>query len=126
LWGIALWLSWGGSCPNSAHTTGGLEKGISVWPPAAQCPTSHGGTFWHEALPWATWLIGALVLVGAAVLLTGLVVSIRDLRRPAPAAESMGLRQVEPAPPYGDGPDGHRAAWQEAEAEEDDGRAVAA
>jgi len=126
LWGIALWVSWGGSCPNSAHTTGGLDKGISLWPPAAQCPTGHGGTFWHEALPWATWLIGALILAAAVVLLTGLVASIRDLRRPAPVAEGTGLRQVGPAPPSGGGPEGDRAAWQEGDSDEDDGRAMAA
>jgi len=126
LWGIALWVSWGGSCPNSAHATSGLAKGISVWPPAAQCPTAHGGAFWHEALPWATWVIGALILAAAAVLLTGLIVSIRDLRRPSPAAEEASLRRLEPAPPYGGSPDGHRAAWQEADAEEHDGRAMAA
>src|SRR5206468_508992 len=77
LWGVALWVSWGGSCPNSSATTGGLDKGISVWPPAAQCTNANGGTFWHQALPWATWVIGALILIAAAVLLTGLIVAIR-------------------------------------------------
>jgi hypothetical protein len=52
-------------------------------------------------------------------------VSIRDLRRPAPVAEGIGARRIEAAHPYGGGPDGHWA-WQEAEAEEDDGRAMAA
>ncbi len=126
LWGVALWVSWGGSCPNSSQTTGGLNKGISVWPPAAQCTNAHGGTFWHQALPWATWLIGALVLVAAAVLLTGLIVAIRDLRRPAPAAESASLRRLEPAAPYGGAPDGHRAAQGKVGAGEGDGRAMAA
>jgi hypothetical protein len=125
LWGIALWVSWGGSCPDSAHTVGGLDKGISVWPPAAQCPNGHGGAFWHQALPWATWLIGALVLAAAAVLLTGLIVSIRDLRRPAPAAEGLDGGGLEAAPPYGGGPDGD-GTWRELDAEEDDGRAMAA
>ena len=45
-----------------------------------------------EALPWATWLIGALILAAAAVLLTGLIVAIRDLRRPAPAAGGAAAR----------------------------------
>jgi hypothetical protein len=85
LWGIALWVSWGGSCPNSIETGGGLDKGVSVWPPAAQCATTHGGTFWHEALPWATWVIGGLIVTAAGVLLIGLIVAIRDLRRPATA-----------------------------------------
>ena len=126
LWGIALWVSWGGSCPNPSQTTGGLDKGISVWPPAAQCTNAHGGTFWHEALPWATWLIGALILAAAAVLLTGLIVAIRDLRRPAPAVAGASPRRLEAAPPYGSTPDGHRAARQEVDAGEGDGRAMAA
>jgi hypothetical protein len=123
LWGVALWISWGGSCPNASQTTGGLDKGISVWPPAAQCTNAHGGTFWHEALPWATWLIGGLILAAAAVLLTGLIVAIRDLRRHAPAAS---LRRLEAAPPHAGAPDGSRAPRREVDADEDDGRAIAA
>jgi len=126
LWGVALWVSWGGSCPNASQTTGGLDKGISVWPPAAQCTNAHGGTFWHEALPWATWVIGALILAAAAVLLTGLIVAIRDLRRPAPAAGGASLGRLEAAPPYGGAPDGSRASRHEVDLDEDDGRAIAA
>jgi len=125
LWGVALWVSWGGSCPNASQTTGGLDKGISAWPPAAQCANAHGGTFWHEALPSATWLIGALILAAAAVLLTGLIVAIRDLRRPAPARRA-SLGRLEAAPPYGGAPDGSRASRHEVDADEDDGRAIAA
>jgi hypothetical protein len=125
LWGVALWVSWGGSCPNASQTTGGLDKGISAWPPAAQCTNAHGGTFWHEALPSATWLIGALILAAAAVLLTGLIVAIRDLRRPAPARRA-SLGRLEAAPPYGGAPDGSRASPHEVDADEDDGRAIAA
>ena len=123
LWGVALWVSWGGSCPSSGKITGGLDKGISVWPPAAQCTGSHGGTFWHEALPWATWGVGALILAAAAVLLTGLIVAIRDLSRPI-AAEGPALRQLEGPPPYGGTPDGHPAARYEAD--EAERRAMAA
>ena len=125
LWGVALWVSWGGSCPNASQTMGGLDKGISAWPPAAQCTNAHGGTFWHEALPRATWLIGALILAAAAVLLTGLIVAIRDLRRPAPARRA-SLGRLEAAPPYGGAPDGSRASRHEVDADEDDGRAIAA
>jgi hypothetical protein len=125
LWGAALWVSWGGSCPSSGQTTGGLDKGISVWPPAAECTNAHGGTFWHQALPWATWLIGALILAAAVVLLTGLIAAIRDLRRPAPAGADGSLRWIE-APPYGGAPDGDRAPRRELAAEGDDGRAMAA
>jgi hypothetical protein len=125
LWGVALWVSWGGSCPSSSKITGGLDKGISVWPPAAQCNDAHGGTFWHEALPWATWVIGALVLAAAAVLLTGLIVAIRDLSRPV-GAEGRGLRQLEASSPYGGAPGGHPAAPHDADADEAERRAMAA
>jgi hypothetical protein len=126
VWGIALWVSWGGSCPNASQTTGGLDKGISVWPPAAQCTNAHGGTFWHEALPWATWLIGALILAAAAVLLTGLIVAIRDLVRPSPAAETARPRRLESIPPDAGGPDGNPEAGRETKAEEAERRAMAA
>lgn len=102
VWGVALWVSWGGSCPGSSPTDGGLDKGISVWPPAAQCTNAHGGTFWHEALPWAPWVVGALILAAAAVLLTGLIVAIRDLRRPAPvSAMPSTFRSYASAPHHG-------------------------
>src|SRR4051812_2360149 len=91
LWGVSLWVSWGGSCPNS-EASAGLDKGISVWPPAAQCANPHGGTFWHEALPWATWVIGGLIVIAAALLPTGPIVAIPDLPPPPPGAAA-------PAPP---------------------------
>lgn len=124
LWGVALWVSWGGSCPNSSKVTGGLDKGISVWPPAAQCNDAHGGAFWHEALPWATWAIGALILAAAAVLLTGLIVAIRDLSRPV-AAAGPGSRQLEASSPYGGAPGGQPAA-HDANTDEAERRAMAA
>jgi hypothetical protein len=124
LWGVALWVSWGGSCPNSGATTGGLDKGISVWPPAAQCTNANGGTFWHQALPWATWVIGALILLAAAVLLTGLLVAIRDLSRKAPAAAGPVRPRLQASPPGG--PPGGASARQEIDSEEAERRAMAA
>ena len=96
LWGIALWASWGGSCPQPNAGDGGLDKGVSVWPPAAECVDRHGGAFWHQALPWAPWLIGALIATAAVVLLIGLAVAIRDLRRPATGAlaETVSAREA--------------------------------
>jgi len=125
LWGLALWLSWGGSCPNSGETSGGLDKGISVWPPAAQCTNPHGGTFWHEALPWATWLIGALILAAAVVLLTGLIVAIRDLRRPVPATHRAAMPLLRPTGPYAGPPDGHTMAPDQVGDDEADRRMAA-
>jgi hypothetical protein len=117
-------LSWGGSCPSSSEVTGGLDKGISVWPPAAQCNDAHGAAFWHEALPWATWAIGALILAAAAVLLTGLIVAIRDLSRPV-AAPGPGARRLEASSAYGGAPGGQSAA-HESDADEAERRAMAA
>jgi hypothetical protein len=124
LWGVALWVSWGGSCPNSGKTTGGLDKGISVWPPAAQCTNASGGSFWHQALPWATWVIGALILVAAAVLLTGLIVAIRDLSRTSPAAEGPVPPRLEASP--NGGPPRGAPARHEIDSEEAERRAMAA
>jgi hypothetical protein len=71
-------------------------------------------------------LIGALILAAAAVLLTGLIVAIRDLRRPAPAARGASRGRLEAAPPYGGAPDGSRASRHEVDPDADDGRAIAA
>jgi hypothetical protein len=83
-WGAALWVSWGGDCPGPGTKGGALGKGIQAWPPAAQCVDQHGNSFWHQSLPWAPWVVGMFVAAAAAILLTGLVAAIRDLRRPVP------------------------------------------
>jgi hypothetical protein len=126
LWGVALWFSWGGECPAPGSSGGGLDKGISVWPPAAQCLDRHGETFWHEALPWATWVIGALIVAAAAILLTGLIVAIRDLRRLAPIASPQSVAFLETSLPSGGPVDGQRAARGEAASAERDPPAMAA
>jgi len=108
LWGVAIWLSWGGDCPTSGAGGGGLEKGISVWPPAAQCLDQQADPFWHQALPWAPWVIGALVLAAGAILLTGLLVAIRDLRRPVAVPSGHPVSAVETWPSSG-GPSGSQA-----------------
>jgi polyferredoxin len=126
VWAVALWVSWGGSCPQASAANGGLDKGISVWPPAAQCGDGQGGLFWHQALPWAPWLIGALIAAAAAILLFGLLVAIRDLRHPAPAAAPRSLSLLETpmtgGRPTGGGPPPRR----EDEADDHDSSAMAA
>jgi hypothetical protein len=104
LWGVALWISWGGDCPGGSKLDEGLDRGITVWPPAAEC-SGGGATSWHQALPWAPWVIGFLVMGAAAILLTGLIVTIRDLRRQAPAA-TQGPISVLERPLSGGGPSG--------------------
>jgi hypothetical protein len=123
LWGVALWASWGGSCPNS-EASAGLDKGISAWPPAAQCANPHGGTFWHEALPWATWVIGGLIMIAAAILRTGLIVAIRDLRRPAQVAAAPTAPLRDASLPGG-GPSGGYPTTR-GDDDERDQRAIAA
>ena len=125
LWAVALWVSWGGACPNPSPRSGGLDKGISMWPPAAQCLDPHGDSFWHQALPWAPWAIGVLVVAAAAILLTGLVVAIRDLRRPAAAAAPRALAVFEALPPA-QPPRGRRGPAKEAASGDRDPPAMAA
>jgi hypothetical protein len=122
LWAAALWTSWGGSCPQPSPQSSGLDKGISVWPPAAQCIDKQGDPFWHQALPWAPWVIGVLILSAGAVLLAGLIVAIRDLRRPAPVAAGSAMRLLETSS-TGGGPSGGR---QDLEDDEQDRSAMAA
>jgi len=97
-----------------------------VWPPAAQCVDSHGGTFWHEALPWATWLIGALVVAAAAILLVGLLVAIRDLRRPAEAGARRPLTVLEAPLPHGGPAGGDPPRRSDFDPDERDSSAMAA
>jgi len=106
-WGVALWFSWGGDCPAPGTKGGRLGDGVQAWPPAVQCTDQHGNAFWHQSLPWAPWVVGILVAAAAAILLTGLVAAIRDLRRSVPAASphSPGLLEVRFTP---DGNPGNR------------------
>jgi hypothetical protein len=126
VWAVALWASWGGGCPQPDPSGGGLDKSISVWPPAAQCVDRHDGAFWHQALPWAPWLIGVLIAAAAAILLVGLIVAIRDLRRPAPAATRLPLTLMETSVPQGGPAGGHPPTRGDAEADERDSSAMAA
>jgi hypothetical protein len=97
VWAVAVVTTWAGGCPNAApQDLTGLDRGISTWPPGAQCattPTSHE-VFTHQALPWAPWAVTTLIVAAAAVLLIGLLAAIRELRTasgpdasPAVAAE---------------------------------------
>jgi hypothetical protein len=125
LWAVALWVSWGGECPTPSPRDGGLDKGISVWPPAAQCLDRSGDPFWHQALPWATWIIAVLIAAAAAILLAGLVAAIRDLRRPAEPASPRAIRLPEPS--FGHpGPVGDRPTRDDASRAERDPPAMAA
>jgi len=123
VWGVALWFSWGGECPSPSAQSEGLSKGADVWPPAARCIDPQGNAFWHQALPWAPWVIGFLVIGAAAILLTGLLVAIRDLRRPAPVAVPRSLELLQASFP-GDRPSGGEHA--EAAPAERDPSAIAA
>jgi hypothetical protein len=95
VWGAALWFSWSGECPGAGSGGEGLGNGVAVWPPAAECVDRHGNAFWHQALPWATWVVVMLIAVAALTLLVGLIVAIRDLLRPSAASESPSLGVLE-------------------------------
>jgi hypothetical protein len=86
IWFLAIAASWDGKCP--PHGTGefrnfeptGLDKGVYVWPPGAQCYTDNNGIENHQEWPWAPWAILALFAGAGGVLLFGLVVVVNDLR----------------------------------------------
>jgi hypothetical protein len=126
VWGVAIWFSWGGDCPASGARGGGLDKGIAVWPPAAECLDRNGDPFWHQALPWAPWVIGVLIVAAAGILLIGLLVAIRDLRRPAPVASPHPLARMEASFPSGGPVGGQSSAREEAASAERDPPAMAA
>jgi hypothetical protein len=126
LWGAAVWLSWGGECPGAASGGKGLGKSVAVWPPAAECVDQHGNSFWHQALPWATWVVAILVAAAALILLMGLVVAIRDLLRPAPAVSAAPLSLLETSHAQQGLPQGRAGVRDEGEAAEPDPSAIAA
>jgi hypothetical protein len=93
LWFLAIAASWEGKCPPGPRTGGegrvpaptGLDKGVYVWPPGAQCYTVRGIAN-YQAWPWAPWSILALFAGAGGTLLFGIVVTLRDLKPPtAPA-----------------------------------------
>jgi len=126
LWGVAIWFSWGGECPAAGSRGGALDKGMSVWPPAGECLDRHGDSYWHQVLPWAPWVIGVLIVAAAAILLAGLVVAIRDLRRPAPTASPQALTLLEASFPSGGPIGGRPAARDDTDTAERDPPAMAA
>jgi hypothetical protein len=79
LWVTAVVASFFSECPatkdSPAGIPTGLDKGLTAWPPAADC--------WEvtqEALPWADVAIVALVALGLAAILVGLIAEINRLR----------------------------------------------
>jgi hypothetical protein len=41
LWLVALSASWGSDCPRPGRGPEGLDKGVTLWPPGAQCYAGH-------------------------------------------------------------------------------------
>jgi hypothetical protein len=97
LWAGALVASWQHDCRAPGHTDSAVQKPLSMWPPGVKCletrgfeagAARNGGTYVHEALPFAPPAIAALVGFAAIALLAGIVAGVRDRRR----------RQSEPPP----------------------------
>lgn len=85
LFGITLASSWFSDCPKPTGEMGqltGLDKGISLWPPGAQCYGAGNDLYIHEALPWAKPLIVTLLGSSSVLLALGLVASIVRMRAP--------------------------------------------
>jgi hypothetical protein len=82
---VALWLfavisSWSGDCPHKRLLIGGLDKGISAWPPAAQCFDSKGDLYYWQAQPWVKPLIVGLLGCAFVIVVALLVAVIRERR----------------------------------------------
>ncbi|MGH2961578.1 MAG: hypothetical protein ACRDL3_05215 [Solirubrobacterales bacterium] len=90
LWILATVISWESECPpGGGYQPAGLDKGISLWPPGAECPPGriiegegYGGNdiVAYEALPWLKWAILGLSISAMATLIAGLGASINSPR----------------------------------------------
>jgi hypothetical protein len=95
VWAGALVASWQHDCLAPDHTKSAVQKPMSLWPPGVKCLETQGskahgsgGTYVHEALPFAPVVIAALGAFAAVALLAGSVAGLRDRRR----------RQADPPP----------------------------
>jgi hypothetical protein len=77
VWLTALATAWTATCP---HEPTGLEKGLSAWPPGAQCPTHDGALFVYQPHPWLKWLSIGIAFAALCVFVVGLVAAIVELR----------------------------------------------
>jgi hypothetical protein len=103
LLGFAAYTSWQDRCPDDQGLSqSGLDKGVSAWPPGAECvvPSSHhlrneiqmnrhiDDTYVYEAVPALKWVIAVLLVAAGAIVIVGLVGEIRRLRGPRPNSAS--------------------------------------
>jgi hypothetical protein len=89
VWLTAVIASWASRCPPAPGNADGslptgLDKGATAWPPGADC-----GQNTYEALPWASAMITALVVLGLAAIAAGAIVAAVRLRA-APAGPTSG------------------------------------
>jgi hypothetical protein len=97
LWLFAIIVSWWSDCPASGSWPTGLDKGISLWPPGADCypaPLTEGGRWYgsndmvvYELAPLLKWVILGLGVTALGTLTVGLGASINSLRS-RPEAEA--------------------------------------
>jgi hypothetical protein len=87
LWLFAIIVSWWSECPASGSWPTGLDKGISPWPPGADCYAERpskgqglGGIVVYEAIPSLKWVILGLGVTAMATLIAGLAASIAVLQ----------------------------------------------
>jgi H+/Cl- antiporter ClcA len=83
--GVAIAASWLSDCPTGAGGAlqlTGLDKGISFWPPGAQCLGANQDLYIHKALPWTQPVALVLVCCAPVVLALGLLASIARMREP--------------------------------------------
>jgi hypothetical protein len=84
LWVVAMVAAWTATCPGGRYEPTGIDKGLSAWPPGAQCPGHDGAQFVFQPHPWLKWLSVAVAVAAVFVFVTGMVTAIRDLRRASP------------------------------------------
>src|SRR3954451_8114926 len=73
LWVLALISSWSSNCPHRRLELTGLDKGISAWPPGAQCIDRAHDLYYYEAEPWVKPVIFALLVCATVVLVASVV-----------------------------------------------------
>lgn len=86
LWAVSIASSWNSPCPRlgGGYEPVGLDKGISFWPPAAQCVDGNDHPYWFESHPWMGSVSLGLLVCAVLIVVIGAIADAR-VKRSSPS-----------------------------------------